>query len=73
MPCSCWLGPRRKVGQSHLQALRIINPAQASICHWGQSSKGPDIPNICGRERGRQRAIGEVLERPGRVCVSTVS
>lgn len=34
----------------------------------GWSSKGPDIPNICGRERGRQRAIGEVPEGPCRVC-----
>lgn len=34
----------------------------------GWSSKGPDIPNICGRERGRQRAIGEVPEGPHRVC-----
>lgn len=66
VPCSCWLGPRRKVGQSHLQALTIINPAPASICHWGWSSKGPDIPNICRRECGRQRAIRGVLGGPGR-------
>lgn len=66
VPCGCWLGPRRKVGQSHLQALTIINPAPASICHWGWSSKGPDIPDICRRERGRQRAIGEVLGGLGR-------
>jgi len=68
VPCSCWLCPSRKVGQGHLQALAIINPAQAGICHWGWSGEGPAIPNICGRERGRQRAIGEVLgDRAGSV------
>lgn len=39
VPCSCWLSPRQKVGQSQLQALTIINRAQASICHWGGEGK----------------------------------
>lgn len=73
VPCSCWLSPRRKVGQSQLQALTIINHAQASICHWAGAGKDQISQTSGGGSVGGRGQSGRSWRGRRGSVLSTVS
>lgn len=73
VPCSCWLSPRQKVGQSQLQALTIINHAQASICHWAGAGKDQISQTSGGGSVGGRGQSGRSWRGRRGSVLSTVS
>lgn len=73
VPCSCWLSPRQKVGQSQLQALTITNHAQASICHWAGAGKDQISQTSGGGSVGGRGQSGRSWRGRRGSVLSTVS
>lgn len=73
VPCGCWLSPRQKVGQSQLQALTIINHAQASICHWAGAGKDQISQTSGGGSVGGRGQSGRSWRGRRGSVLSTVS